>query len=160
MTYSQSGVSLASPEVHDGLVDYILGQGELFYAAGLKRTGASPEVWAPAFLNAYAEDLILLAALVKHPKFKAEEERRLFTKLNEGEHDVLEFRPRRTLLARHLQIDLRKNDDRYERMPITRIIVGPGPAQQVNKIAVGDLLKKYRYEGITAELSAVPYRTP
>jgi hypothetical protein len=54
-------------------------------------------------------------------------------------------------------IDLRGDDGL---LPITRICVGPGPAQRVSQISVGDLLLKYGYVGIPVTLSAVPFRIP
>jgi hypothetical protein len=70
----------------------------------------------------------------------------------------LEFRQKRTLLARHLPLDLTFPVDGKRRLPITRIYVGPGPVQQVSKISVGDLLAKNGYEGIVIEKSSCPYR--
>ena len=44
--------------------------------------------------------------VTKHPKFFGEMERRIVTSLQVGEQKRLEFRQKRTLLARHLPIDL------------------------------------------------------
>ena len=107
------------------------------------------------------QELDVIALMIKHPKFAGEKERRIATLLYAGEHTALEFRQRRTLLARHLPIDLTIDVGAgNKRLPITRIYVGPGPSQEVSRISVGDLLLKFGYQNIPVEASKVPYRVP
>jgi hypothetical protein len=82
------------------------------------------------------------------------------TFLQKGEHTQLEFRQRRTLLARHLPIDLTVNVGTAKLLPLTRVYIGPGPTQRVSQVSVGDLLLKYGYQDVPVELSKVPYRVP
>jgi hypothetical protein len=105
--------------------------------------------------------LDILACVIKHPKFSGEVERRITTLLQMGELKVLEFRQKRTLLARHLPLNLTLAVDGVRRrLPITRVYVGPGPSQQISKISVSDLLVKSGYDGIPVEISKVSYRMP
>jgi hypothetical protein len=104
--------------------------------------------------------LDIFASTTKHPAFQGEKERRIVAPLQLGEHDQLEFRQKRTLLARHLPIDLTTVVDGSRRLPVSRICIGPSPAQRVTQVSVSDLLLKYGYGGIPVELSAVPYRVP
>ena len=99
---------------------------------------------------------------MKHPKFAGEAERRVAVLYQASEHSQLIFRQKRTLLARHLPIDLAfEGPDGIRRLPITRICIGPGPGQKVSRISVGDLLVQCGYEkDISVELSRVPYRVP
>ncbi|MGB9154438.1 MAG: hypothetical protein WCD70_15285 [Alphaproteobacteria bacterium] len=142
------------------LVDDVLRIAEIYFLNGLKRGLTDIEKWAKDFLAAFALELDIFACIIKHPKFLGEAERRITTLLKPDEHPYLEFRQKRTLLARHLPIDLTVISGEKKLLPITRIYIGPGPSQQVSRISVGDLLLKYGYNGLTVELSKAPYRVP
>jgi hypothetical protein len=144
--------------IHSFVVTDVMRWAEIYFRQGLSRS--LPDPWAREFVGAFADELSIIAALVKHPKFSSEAERRIATLLQEGEHDQLLFRQKRTLLARHLPLDLATETDGVRRLPITRIYIGPGPAQKVSKISVGDLLLQCRYQNIPVELSHVRYRVP
>jgi hypothetical protein len=144
--------------IHSFVVADVIRMSEVYYRQGLSR--GDPDLWAREFVIAFADALSITAANVKHPKFSGEAERRIVTLLQTGEHQQLEFRQKRTLLARHLPIDLTTEEGDTKRLPITRIFVGPGPAQKVSKISVGDLLLKCGYQNIAVELSDIPYRLP
>lgn len=145
---------------HDFLVDDVLRMATVYFQRGIKRGLTDLDKWAREFLVAYATELDIFSCIIKHPKFSAEVERRIMTLLQTGEHQALEFRQKRTLLARHLPLDMTVVGDSTKRLPITRIYVGPGPSQQVSRISVGDLLLKLGYQNVQVELSAVPYRVP
>jgi hypothetical protein len=144
---------------HKFLVEDVMRIAEVYFLDGLKR-GLSEERWAKEFLAAFSEALDIFACVIKHPKFSGAAERRITTHLQVDEHKLLQFRQKRTLLARHLPLDLTQGADGVKRLPITRIYVGPGPAQQVSKISVGDLLLQSGYSGVPVEKSNVPYRVP
>jgi hypothetical protein len=144
--------------MHSFVVTDVIRMSEIYYRQGLSR--GDPDLWAREFVMAFSDALSITAANVKHPKFSGEAERRIVTLLQTGEHQQLEFRQKRTLLARHLPISLAIGDGDTKHLPITRIIVGPGPAQKVSKISVGDLLLKFLYQNVPVELSDIPYRLP
>jgi hypothetical protein len=148
-------------DIHSFVVTDVIRCAEIFYQGGLARS-LPAEQWAREFVAAFGNELNYIAALVKHPKFLSEAERRISTNLRPGEHDQLEFRQKRTLLARHLPVDLASETDGVRRLPITRISVGPGPSlgQKATRIAVSDLLLQCRYQNVPVELSCVPYRVP
>jgi hypothetical protein len=146
---------------HKFVVDDVLRMGQIFFRAGvIKRNVTDIERWAREFLIAFTWQLDIFASLTKHPKFVGEMERRIVTSLQVGEHKSLEFRQKRTLLARHLPIDLARDVDGVRLLPISRICIGPSPAQRVTQVSVADLLLKFGYKNIPVELSAVPYRIP
>jgi hypothetical protein len=147
-------------ERHKFIVDDVIRMAETYFRAGLNRGLPDVERWAREFVLAFSEELSVIACVVKHPKFSGEVERRIVTLLQVGEHMALQFRQKRTLLARHLPLDLTYAIDAKRRLPLTRIYVGPGPAQKVSKISVGDLLIQTGYEDIPVEISKVPYRIP
>jgi hypothetical protein len=146
---------------HDLLVKDALRVAEMFFLAGLQRKEVTDITkWATEFAEAFALELDVFASVIKHPKFSGEAERRIATLLQVGEHTKLEFRQRRTLLARHLPLDLTIDTDGKRRLPITRVYIGPGPSRQVSRVSVGDLLLKHGYQDIKVEVSEVPYRVP
>jgi hypothetical protein len=145
---------------HSFLVKDVVRMAQVYFLDGLRRGLPDVEKWTREFLAAFATELDILACVIKHPKFSGEAERRITTLLQTGEHKILEFRQKRTLLARHLPINLTLAVNGVQRLPITRIYIGPGPSQQVSKISVGDLLLKTGYDGIPVEKSKVPYRMP
>jgi hypothetical protein len=141
---------------HQFLVDDVLKNAETYFLAGAQKF-KDTERWANEFLAAFSWELDIYACMIKHPKFASENERRIVTGFRVGEAPLLEFRQKRTLLARHLPIDLRSETNL---LPITRVYVGPGPAQRVSQVSVGDLLIKCGYKGIPVNISSVPYRVP
>lgn len=142
------------------LVKDVLRMSAVYFRNGLNLGHPDVEKWAREFCAAYATELEIFGCTFKHPKFAGEVERRIVTLLQPGEHQALEFRQKRTLLARHLPLDITIPADAGKRLPITRIYVGPGPSQQVSRISVGDLLLKYGYQNIPVEVSKAPYRVP
>jgi Protein of unknown function (DUF2971) len=147
---------------HQFLVADVVRTAQHYFLQGVQRglPDIDIERWAREFIIAFAMELGLFASIIKHPKFSSEKERRIVTLLQEGEHTQLEFRQKRTLLARHLPIDLTVDVGTAKRLPLTRVYIGPGPTQRVSQVSVGDLLLKYGYQGIPVELSRVPYRVP
>ena len=143
--------------IHNFIVADVIRCAEIYFRNGLS-LHVTPDLWAREFVAAFGNELSYISALVKHPKFSGEAESRIATFLQAGEHDQLVFRPKRTLLARHLPLDLAIKTDGMRFLPITRIYVGPGSAQKVSKISVGNLLLQCRYQNIPVELSRVPYR--
>jgi DUF2971 family protein len=143
---------------HQLLVGDVIKWAQHYFNQGIQRGLPDIQRWAREFITAFAMELGPFASIIKHPKFSSEKERRIVTLLQAGEHTQLEFRQRRTLLARHLPIDLTVGA--AKRLPLTRVYVGPGPTQRVSQVSVADLLLKYGYQGMPVELSKVPYRVP
>ena len=146
---------------HKSFVEDVLKLGGKCFHDAVKR-GDDIEMWANEFYEACNTSLAVFACGIKHPAFSREREWRITAGYNkQTDVDRLEFRQKRTLLARHLPLDLRIAADGGKRLlPITQIYVGPGPSQRVSRISAGDLLLKYKYEDINVEMSKVPYRVP
>ena len=147
------------PGAHAFLVENIVNWAEVQFMAGIERAGIDYMPWGLELQAELAKYLDIVVSLVKHPKFKFETERRLTTKLVDADRPKLQFRQKSSLLARHLPISLLP-EETDELLPIACVMVGPGPAQQVTRIAVGDLLAKYGYDSALAAKSAVSYRVP
>jgi hypothetical protein len=143
------------------VVNDVLRMAQTYFLDGINKCGFTDiDRWAREFLMAFAIEMDIFASMTKHPKFSSEMERRITTSLQTGENKDLEFRQKRTLLARHLPIDLTVDAGGERKLPITSIYIGPGPAKRVSQVSVGDLLLKHGYAGVPVKLSAVPYRIP
>jgi hypothetical protein len=128
---------------HKFLVDDVLRMAQQYFLQGVQRGLPDIEKWAREFLAAFGTQLDIFASVIKHPKFCSEKERRVMTLLQPGEHANLEFRQKRTLLARHLPISLMVNVGTAKLRPITRVCVGPGSGQRISQVSVGDLLMRH-----------------
>jgi hypothetical protein len=69
--------------VHSLVVADVIHMAEVYYRQGLGR--GDPAIWAAEFVAAFANELSVIAAAVKHPKFSAEAERRIATLLQAGQ---------------------------------------------------------------------------
>lgn len=145
---------------HNLLVHEVINSGRIFFKRGLARKLPNLERWISEFLQKFSWELDIYFTMLKNPKFASEKEWRLATWLTPDQRRHLKFRQRRTLLARHLPIDLTVLVSGVSRLPLTRVYVGPGAAQQVSRLSVMDLLYKYGYEKIPVQMSKVPYRVP
>jgi hypothetical protein len=137
------------------LVEDVIANAKLYFLDGAKKF-ADTERWATEFFEAFSWELDIYACMFKHPKFAGERERRIITGFREEDLPDLIFSQKKTLLARHLPIDLRLESGL---LPISRIYVGPGPAQRVSQVGAGTLLKQKGYD-VPVVISAVPYRVP
>jgi hypothetical protein len=146
---------------HNLVVQEIVTWAQTYFTMGVQRGVPDIPRWADAFLEAYSKAIEILSCIIKHPKFSGETEHRILRPLMPGDENSIEVRQKRTLLARHLPLDLKfSTGDGSGKLPITKIYVGPGPNKQVSRISVSVLLHKYGYQGVPVEMSAVPYRLP
>lgn len=140
---------------HQFLVQDVITNAQRYFLAGADKFPDQPK-WANEFLEAFAYELDVYSCMLKHPKFAGEVERRLVIPFRKEDLPDVVFSQKRTLLARHLPIDLTLDTGL---LPISRVYVGPGPAQRVSQVSVGTLMEQRGYK-VKVELSAVPYRTP
>ena len=143
---------------HKFLVGDVLRMAEVYFRDALQHGIPDVEKWVREFVAEFGQELDIFASIIKHPKFSGEKEFRIATLLHPDDCEKLEFRQKRTLLARHLSLDLTIPVNGTKRLPITRVYVGPSASQLVSRISVGDLLLKYGYKDMKVEVSKVPYR--
>ena len=137
------------------LVKEVIKKAKQFFLDRLSKF-QNAEKWAAELIAAFDRELHIFACLFKHPKFASERERRIVATFVEEDLPSLTFVQKSTLLARHLPLDLRTPNGK---LPITRVCVGPGPAQRASQVSVGTLLKQHGYD-VPIEISSVPYRVP
>jgi hypothetical protein len=115
---------------HNVIVNDVVRMGEIYYRQGLSRGLPDVERWAREFVAAFDYELSFVACVVKHPKFIGEVERRIVTLLQPNEHMALEFRQKRTLLARHLPLDLTSTIDGKRLLPPLAHLCWPRPCAE------------------------------
>lgn len=146
-------------EVHQRIALEIIKFTETLYRNHAADFGIEFGLFGEQLRAEVAAGLDVIVSCVKHHKFGFEHERRITTKLLHGEHERMVFLQKQTLLARHLPLSLLPNESDHL-LPIAKVMIGPGPAQGVTQVAVGDLLKKYGYDPAITVKSQVPYRIP
>jgi hypothetical protein len=71
--------------VHQSVIGDVINYVQRGFLGG-EMNALDKKLWAKEYLTAFAEELTVLAAMIKHPKFAPEHERRLATQLAAGEH--------------------------------------------------------------------------
>jgi Protein of unknown function (DUF2971) len=122
--------------------------------------------WAHMFLWRAAA----AAPIIKNPAFVEEQEWRLIFMPRSKEQ--VRFLPRSTGLAPFLELKLgvaqtNVHPERLthlgraslpDRLPITKLWSGPGPATDISLLAGRTLLEQMGYDGVSLEASQIPYR--
>lgn len=126
-----------------------------FYMAGLIGERAEkPEEWARFFYLAWDEWIYKLAPLVKDPQWGSEGELRIVHALKVADFPDVRFCQKKSSLARYLPLDFPCwVKDRVSRLPIAKVMVGPGENQASSKISAVLLLEQMGYPNVPVEMS-------
>ncbi len=135
-------------------VEEVMDWAKKYFLAGKTRGLPDMELWAKEFLTSFAIELDLFASIIKHPSFAGEMERRVMTLLQKMNIFSWSFGRSAHCSPAIFPWIWPTTIDGKRKLPITRVFVGPGPAQQVSKISVGDLLLQCGYDGVPVELSS------
>lgn len=120
-----------------------------------KQSGDLKE-YAQRWLADFFSLVSLLAPLLKHDKFNSEQEWRLvFTPFNAT---LVEFKPKQGLICPYVKVDLKSNSYENFNHPFRRVVIGPTRYTELNHQAVWSMLSIRGCEGITLDVSKVPYR--
>lgn len=113
-----------------------------------------------SFWGTWEDQIAVIAPLIKHEAFEAENEWRLITKFGSRTLSSLKFLARRTTITRHLPLNLEKVEgDDQPVLPIVEIKIGPGIHQDITKANVEELLRSKGYPGVRVACSSVPFRS-
>ncbi len=129
----------------------------------LKRYAAD-EAKQQGDLNDYAQRWVidffslaaLLAPLLKHRKFEAEQEWRIV--LTPVKSASVSFKPKQGLISPYVKIAL--DGPTYEGFdhPVRRVMIGPTRYAKLNHGAVFSMLSLRGYDGVKVDASKIPYR--
>ena len=119
-----------------------------------------PTLIVKDYWDAWEEQIAVVAPLIKHEGFKAENEWRLMIRLGNRPLSSLEFLDRRTTITRHLPLMIAPNQATNRSLPpIIEIKIGPSRHQTITKTSVEAFLKKKGYAGIRITCSPIPFRS-
>jgi hypothetical protein len=126
-----------------------------FYTSGL--TGErveKPEEWARLFYMAWDEWIYKLAPLVKDQQWDSEGELRIVHELKIADFPDVRFSQKRSSLARYLPLDFPCwVKERVSRLPIAKVMVGPGENQASSMVSAVLLLEQMGYPNVPVEIS-------
>ena len=121
--------------------------------------------WKDMMYGEWATTLNVIAKSFKHQGYSEEQESRLIcSHTNEGVNNFtnerpLKFRAKGSDLIPYIPMSLELLTGGNEpRLPIERIVVGPGVDFERNYASIADLLKAYSYENVKIERSIIPFR--
>jgi hypothetical protein len=126
-----------------------------FYRAGqFGERAEKPQEWAEQFYLAWDEWIYKLAPLVKQKHWDTEAEIRIVHELKDVDIPNIKLSQKATCLARYLELDLPCiNDKQTSRLPIAKVLVGPGGNQAASKRSVMLLLERMGYTNVPVETS-------
>lgn len=141
----------------EGLAELAIDLLDLFVAASVK--------WKDQMYDEWAYTLNALAKSFKDASYSEEQESRLVCSKSDEGVDLFEkelplrFRSKGSDLIPYIPISLSllQNED-APRLPIERIIVGPGVDFERNYSSIKALLKTHSYNDVQVERSTIPFR--
>ncbi len=126
-----------------------------FYKSGLIGERADkPEEWAKLFYLAWDEWIYKLAPLAKDQQWDSEDELRIVHELKVADFPHVRFTQKRSSLARYLPLDFPCwVKERVSRLPIAKVMVGPGENQASSRVSAMLLLEQMGYPNVPVETS-------
>jgi len=126
-----------------------------FYMRGLFGERAEkPEEWAKLFYLAWDEWIYKLAPVVKDQQWDSEVELRIVHELKLADFPDVRFTQKKYSLARYLPLDFPCwVKERVSRLPIAKVMVGPGENQASSRVSAILLLEQMGYLNVPVEIS-------
>jgi hypothetical protein len=100
----------------------------------------------------------IIASLIKHEKFREEDEWRVVTPWFAPERDVL-VRPGKSMLIPFVELPIGVREPESISHPFARIVVGPTPHMQLAAAAAFLALRAAKLDGCGVVQSTIPYRS-
>lgn len=126
---------------------------------------SSFEKWKDIMFDEWAYTVSVLAKSFKDRSYSEEQESRLVCTYSCDSNDFLQnelplqFRARGSDLIPFIPMSLGLlKDGEAPRLPIKRIVVGPGVDFDRNYVSINELLKAHSYDDVVVEPSAIPFR--
>ncbi len=122
--------------------------------------------WKGMLYDEWASTINVLAKSFKNEKYAEEQESRLVCSLSPNETDMfqnelpLKFRPRGSDIVPYIpmSLDLMEDENKIPRLPIDRIVVGPGVDFERNYSSIKTLLDAHSYKDVKIVPSIIPFR--
>lgn len=98
-------------------------------------------------------ETISVSTFIKHTSFMDEQEYRI---INNGTNDKVNHCEGKSMIIPYIEFSPMDENDK---LPISKILVGPTPHPELSKLSVQSLLESKGYEGVEVEISDVPFRS-
>lgn len=142
-------------------VDNILGHLGRMFTHGVARHSIDADAYAALLAEEYIDNLEWYLPVFKDPGFSEEEECRLITRIGTAELDRIVLLPKQNILSGYIEVDLSDPDAEGQTMPLSKLVVGPGPHMHLSRYAASVLLHQKGYSGDPLQmidLSSIPFR--
>ena len=97
-------------------------------------------------------NIVYISSFIKHISFSDELETRI---IHYGKCNVMKYRNGKSMILPYMELPItNENDD----LPISKIIIGPTPNQELSKMSVQHLVEYLKYN-IEVVSSDIPYRS-
>jgi hypothetical protein len=101
------------------------------------------------FLN----EIIRISPYIKNDSFQSESEIRVIYRCEEED---INFHEGKSMIIPHVEFSPVDDDNK---LPISKIIVGPTPHPELSKLSIENLLQSKKYKGVEVDISDIPYRS-
>jgi hypothetical protein len=133
-----------------------------YYLEGLVGDRAeNPVQWGKEFFESWDQAIYRLSPIAKDAAFSAEREFRMVHELQSYDMPFVRYQQKSSLLGRY--IDLKPNGWeglRVPRLPIQKVMVGPGRQKGITKRSVESLLQQMGYTNVEVLQSVRPVQHP
>jgi hypothetical protein len=148
-------------EQHKAVAEKVADATVQFFRDGLeKNRAASPAEWEADFVPVWTNWIGRLAPLVKNEAFQAEHEYRVVHQLQVNEMGQVRFRPRKTLMSRHLPLSFpQPRAPRFPMLPIVGVKIGPTHHKEITRVSVDLLLMQMGYGTGHVTVSDIPFQS-
>ena len=107
----------------------------------------------PHIFIKFVLDILKLSSYCKDTSFKDEIEYRIISR---GEHNNKIYREGKSTIIPYIEFSPLDDDNK---LPISKIWIGPTPHPELSKMSVESLLKSEKYKGVKVIKSKIPYRS-
>lgn len=120
-----------------------------------------PAKWGQEFFESWDRAIYRLSPMAKDECFKAEQEFRMVHELQTSELPNVRFQQKENMLARHIDLETPVwMQQRTPKLPIVKVMIGPGRHQEITRVGVMTLLNQMGYQNIEVLLSKRPVQRP
>ena len=146
--------------LHEELATEVAAATVHFYEAVKdNRTSQDLDDFDTEFLQYWDQAISAIAPFVKDPGFASEREVRIARQYTADDLANVVVLQKRTMMSRHLPMRLSAGlVDGVQRLPATRILVGPGRHKRVSQISLDVFLAKHGYRWVKTDTSVRPYQ--
>lgn len=148
------------PNEHRKVASSLVADGVKLYEALRQLSSPACNIDADEFAYAFMREATIIGSIVKDKAFHGEREWRLISLLelsDTAKIKLVKFVAKETLVVPTYNFDLTLGQPNGL-MPLTDVLVGPGPMAEHSKVAIEALLMLSGYQNVAVSTSGIPFR--